>query len=178
MAKTIPYATRYDRKTVVLHWATAILVVLLWGIAQIIDVFPSGAPRIDVRSVHITLGVILGIVLLIRVPWRLTGGTKLPPADTGVLQLAATLVHYLLYALVIIEVLLGLTNAYVRGDSLYTLVSLPGYRPWRHEVGSLHGTVATIILIVAGVHAAAALGHHYILKDGVLRRMLPDRWGG
>jgi cytochrome b561 len=168
MAKPALYATRYDRKTIILHWATALLVVLLWGIAQIIDYFPSGPPRI-------TLGVILAVVLLIRVPWRLTGGTKLPPADTGVLQFGATLVHYLLYALVSIEVLLGLTNAYVRGDSLYTLVSLPGYRPWRHEVGSLHATVATIILIVAGVHAAAALVHHYLLRDGVLRRMLAGK---
>jgi cytochrome b561 len=36
-----------------------------------------------------------------------------------------------------------------------------------------HGTVATIILILAGLHAAAALVHHFIMRDGVLARMVP-----
>ena len=42
-----------------------------------------------------------------------------------------------------------------------------------HTFGSYHNTVALLIIILAGLHAAAALIHHYILKDGVLERMLP-----
>jgi cytochrome b561 len=43
----------------------------------------------------------------------------------------------------------------------------------KDNVGDLHGTIATIILIVAGLHAAAGLFHHYVWRDGTLRRMIP-----
>ena len=37
---------RYDRTSIVLHWTTAALILLLWGIAQVIDLFPRGTPRV------------------------------------------------------------------------------------------------------------------------------------
>jgi len=166
----------YDRRTILLHWLTAGLVVALWGIAQIIDVFPNGPLRVDARSVHITLGVALIVVLITRIAWRAGRGRRLEPAESGILGLAAILVHYLLYGLLIAELCLGLANVWVRGDSLFNLVTVPAFDPTdkalRSTIGELHGTIATVILIVAGLHAAAALFHHYVLRDGVLRRML------
>jgi len=168
---------KYDSRTILLHWLTALLVVLLWGVAQVIDFFPSGPLRVDARSVHITLGVTLLVVLALRIVWRLRGGRHLPAAETGLIGLAARVVHYALYALLIAEVALGLSNAWVRGDSIFNLFTIPAFDPankaLRREVGSLHGLVANVILIVAGAHAAAALFHHYVRRDGVLRRMLP-----
>jgi cytochrome b561 len=58
---------RYDRITVLFHWLTAGLVLLLWGLGQGIDLFPRGTPRVAVRSVHILLGAMLGVVLLSRI---------------------------------------------------------------------------------------------------------------
>jgi len=43
----------------------------------------------------------------------------------------------------------------------------------RHSIGKLHETVANAILLVAALHAAAALFHHYVLRDSTLRHMLP-----
>ena len=43
--------------------------------------------------------------------------------------------------------------------------------------GSLHNNVAWALIIIAGVHALAALFHHYVLRDGILRRMLPGSAG-
>jgi len=165
----------YDRHTIALHWVTAALVVLLWGSAQIIDYFAKGAPRWNILGVHMTLGVILAIVLLRRVFWRLTAGTRLAQADAGWLGRVAVSTHFLLYGLLIAQVLLGLANAWVRGDHVYTWFVIPAFDPadkaLRQTVGELHGLVANIILIVAGLHAAAGLFHHYVLRDGVLRRM-------
>jgi len=73
----------YDRRTIRLHWATAVLVTALWGIAQIIDLFPKGAPKISARSVHIIIGVLLGVVLVIRIVWRSRSGHRLPPAKAA-----------------------------------------------------------------------------------------------
>jgi len=169
----------YDRHTIALHWITAALVLLLWGSAQLIDFFAKGAPRWNMLGVHMTLGVILAVILLRRVFWRFTAGTRLPPADAGWRGRAAVATHFLLYGLLIAQVLLGFANAWVRGEHVYTWFVIPAFDPadkdLRHNVGELHELGANLILIVAGLHAAAGLFHHYMLRDGVLRRMWPKR---
>ncbi len=63
---------RHAPITIAFHWISALLVGVLWAIGQTIDVFPNGLLRIDYRSVHITLGVVLGLVVLARLGWWLT----------------------------------------------------------------------------------------------------------
>ena len=167
---------RYDRTSILLHWATATLVVLLWLIAHWIDDFPRGTPRITARSVHILLGVTLLAVVLARMVWRLRWGQRLPLANPGPAGYLAKTVHYALYGLLLAVLLLGIANVWVRGDSIFGLFSVPKFSPdqeLRHTVEDLHETVANIVLIVAGLHALAALAHHYFMRDGVLKRMLP-----
>ena len=60
-------STRYDLPTIWFHWAVAILVLIQWGIAQVIDLFPAGMPRVEARSVHISLGLCLGVLLAVRI---------------------------------------------------------------------------------------------------------------
>jgi len=134
-------------------------------------------PRVEARSVHISLGLCLGVLLAAQILWRSKWGRVLPPADKGLLQSLTKTVHYALYALLIVMVLVGIFLVYVRGDNFFGLFSVPAFDPnnkaLRHNVGELHGTIATIILILAGLHASAGLIHHYLWHDGVLRRMLP-----
>lgn len=177
MTSAPPAPLRYDRRTLALHWLTAALVIGLWCVGQTIDFFPKGAPRITVRSLHITFGTLLGLVLAYRLWWRASGGLRLPPAGAGGLDAAASLAHKLLYVLLIATVLLGLANTWVRGDTLFSLFKIPAFDPGnaglRETVEDWHGLSANILLGVAGLHAAAALLHHFVFKDDVLRRMLP-----
>ncbi len=172
---------RYDNGTIALHWISAALVVALWTIGQTIDVFPSGPLRVDYRSLHIVLGLVLGGVFVVRLTWRLTGRRRLPPLDHGMLHVAAEATHWLLYALLLAAVGLGIANVWVRGDSFFNLFSVPAFDPGnralRQQVGDWHALAANTILIVAGLHAAAALFHHYVLRDATLRRMLPWSMG-
>jgi cytochrome b561 len=171
---------RYDRTTIALHWLTAVLVVLLWGIAHIIGYFPKGAPRVDATSVHMTVGLLLGLVVVTRIIWRLTAGRRLPSADAGALGVAARGVHALLYVLIFATVVLGIANASEGGDSFYNLFKLPAFVASNGKladtVNYVHGTLANAVLILAGLHALAGLAHHYVWRDGVLRRMLPAGW--
>lgn len=170
-------AVIYDRPSIVLHWLTAGLVVVLWTLGQTIDFFPKGAPKIDARSVHITLGATLALVLLVRILWRISAGRRLPLANSGWLGVTAKLVHYGLYLLVAATVVLGILNAWQRGDTLFNLYTIPKLVPGdvalKRTLQGLHGDFADVVLIVAALHAAAALAHHYLLRDRVLRRMLP-----
>lgn len=168
---------RYDGLSILLHWVTAAIVVILWTLGQTIDWFPKGAPKIDARSVHIVLGATLGIVLVVRLLWRASAGRKLPSAESGWPGMTAKLVHRGLYLLLATTVVLGIFNAWQRGDVLFNVYSIPKLVPGdlalRKTLEGLHGDFADIVLIVAGLHAAAALAHHYLLRDRVLRRMLP-----
>lgn len=179
MQPITPLASRYDTTTIVFHWITAILVVEQWLGAQIIDWFPRGAPRVDARSVHITCGLLVAVILLARLVWRLTGGRRLPLADTGVLNLIAKATHWGLYALLAAMVLVGVALAWTRGDSIFNLFTIPAYEPGNKalpdQVQDIHATIGWIIVGLAGLHAAAALVHRYLWRDEVLARMLPHR---
>jgi cytochrome b561 len=170
-------ALNYDTKTLWLHWLTAGLVISLWIVGQTIDWFPRGTPRVVVRSLHISAGTVLAMLLLYRLWWRSTGGAKLPPASEGMLQVLAKTVHIALYVGLFSTVALGVANAWVRGDNLFDLVKIPAFDPGnkilRHDVEEWHGLAANILLALAGLHAGAALLHHFLWKNTVLRRMLP-----
>jgi cytochrome b561 len=172
--------SEYDRRTIVLHWLTAGLVVALWCLGQTIDWFPKGSPRGLARSTHIVLGVILAMVLVRRLWWRFGGaGLHLSPAGVGWLDKVATLTHWLLYGLLIATVALGVANAWVRGDTIFNLFKIPAFAPsnagLRETVEDWHGWAANSLLIVSLCHAAAGLLHHFVWKDDVLRRMWPSQ---
>jgi cytochrome b561 len=169
--------SRYDGVSILLHWLTAALIVILWTLGKCIDFFPVGAPKIDARSTHFVLGATLGIVLIARLLWRASAGRKLPPAESGWLGVTAKAVHYGLYALIGATVILGIFNAWQRGDVFFNVYTIPRLVPGdlvlKRTLEALHADCADIVVIVAGLHAAAALVHHYLLRDRVLRRMLP-----
>lgn len=173
-------APRYDRRTIALHWASAALIGCLWVLGETIDLFPKGEPRIAARSLHIVLGVGLALVLIARLAWRAGGrAARLPPAGAGRLDALASLTHKALYGLVIMAVVLGIANAWVRGDTVFGLFRIPAFDPGnkdlRESVEDWHGLAANVLLFAALLHAAAALAHHFVRRDGVLRRMLPLR---
>jgi cytochrome b561 len=168
---------RYDQRSIMLHWLSAALVAALWALGQTIDWFPKGDPRGFARSLHVVLGLALALVLVARLWWRLRAGAQLPPARTTGLDRIATLTHKLLYLLLAGVVLLGLANVWVRGDTLFNALTIPAFDPGnkalRETVEDWHGLTANVLLIVALLHAAAGLLHHFVFKDDVLRRMLP-----
>lgn len=168
----------YDRRTILLHWLSAALVAALWTVGQCIDFFPKGAPRITVRSLHISAGLLLATVLVLRLLWRARGGVKLPPADTGPGGKLAVGVHHLLYLLLAGAVAVGVAAVWMRGDNLFNLYTVSAFatdnKNLRHDAVELHELFANALLVLAGLHAAAAVWHHRWLKDGVLRRMWPS----
>jgi len=159
------------------HWTTAVLVATQWLGAQTIDWFPKGALRVDARSMHITFGLLLAMLLAARVIWRLTQGRRLPLADKGMLNVVAKATHWGLYALLAAMLLVGMALAWTRGDSIFNLFTIPAYdpgnRPLADQVQDIHATIGWLILALAGLHASAALVHRYLWHDAVLSRMLP-----
>jgi cytochrome b561 len=167
----------YDSRSVALHWLTALLVVAQWLGAHTIDWFPRGPIRVDARSTHILIGVVLLVLIVVRLVWRLTLAEQPAPVGPKVVRTATPVVHWALYGLLIAVVAAGVMNVMVRGDSIFGLFKVPAFHPGdkvlRDQVGSIHELVANILLAVAGLHAVAALIHSWVSRHAVLGRMIP-----
>lgn len=168
----------YDRCTILLHWVTAILVLILWLIGTFLEeLLPKGTLRSAVWSAHVDLGLILAAAIVALMAWRKTRGRQLPIEDPGPLHLLAPATHAVLYGLVVTIAVLGIANAFVRGIDLLGPISLPqlGDKEWRKPLTHWHGLAANALMAVALFHVTAALVHHYLWHDAVLLRILPGR---
>ena len=128
-----------------------------------------------------SFGLVVLALLLGRLGWRMASPPP-PPLATPLDpwgNVAALAVHVLLYALLLMVPLVGIGLRFTRGQSvplfgLYEIAS-----PWVRDralaasVKNVHALLANALLILASLHALAALAHHYVLKDDTLRRMLP-----
>jgi cytochrome b561 len=166
---------QYDRRTILLHWLVAILIAVLWVAGQCIDFSPKGTPRIMFRSLHISLGFVLGLIWFYRIYWRAFKGVRLESiTDKGLTQFSR-IFHKLLYVLIGLLVLSGLAAVWIRGDNLFDLWVVPAFDPGnkalRRSAVELHEWLANGLLFAALMHILAAFWHHYKLKDGLLNRM-------
>ena len=175
--RAAPDAATYDRGTIALHWLTAVLVLILWMIGTFLeDLLPKGTLRSGIWSAHFDVGFAVAALIVGLVVWRRTRGRSLPVADPGPLHRLAKATHVALYVLLFAVVGLGIANAVVRGVPLVGSIALPqlGDAAWRRPLTQWHGLAANILMALALFHAAAALVHHYLWHDTILRRMLPD----
>lgn len=172
--------TRYDSVAIALHWATALLVVVQMALAQTWGLWGRPTHHVMVTA-HMSFGIILAAIIVARLLWRWIPGHQVPSLDTGWLRLASKGVHYLLYAMLAAEAVLGFLLRWSGGESMsfFGLQIAPPFAQWsraaHHQVNELHEWNGWAIIAVATAHAAAALYHHYVLHDRVLERMLRGR---
>jgi cytochrome b561 len=171
--------TRYDRWTICLHWLTALLVIGLFAAAYVWNSLPPGTPlRKWLQATHISFGLLFTVVFILRLFWRSSRGRKLP-AESSLSGVLSKGMHHLLYVLLTAQILLGFLLRWAQGEpffffGLFSVPSLFGPdKGLAHIFEWLHNYAAWTIIILAAGHAVAALVHHYFMRDGVLRRMLP-----
>jgi cytochrome b561 len=171
--------SKYDNVTVLLHWAIGIGIIAI-GILEITrHEFPKGTlMREGLKPLHQPAGTVLFALILVRILWRTTFGTTVAAAKRmDFSAYAAKLTHLALYAMMVALPLLGMLSVFGRGKpidfGLFQIVMPLGdvIGAYSGVLKSAHETLGYGILLLAFVHAAAALGHHYVLKDGVLARM-------
>ncbi|MGF1607805.1 MAG: cytochrome b [Kiloniellales bacterium] len=174
--------SRYGAFAQSLHWLIAALVVALFTIGWFMQGLPLGPDKIKVFNLHKSIGVTVLALMLLRLAWRLISPPPpLPASMTGLERLAAKLNHLALYLLLIAQPVIGLLHSGAANFPVvvFGLVTLPALgspdEALKRQLEGLHGLVAWAILALIALHVAAALRHHLLLKDGVLRRMLPGR---
>ena len=168
---------QYDRTTVRIHWAVAILVTVLWLIGRLNGFLPKGPVRLDIWSIHVLMGFVLAVLVIARIAWRFTRGRRLPPADHGVRHMAAVVVQGGLYVLLVGVVGLGVANVFGHGFPMFGVWKFPRFwgKSTQNIINEYHDLTANIIAVVALFHAAAAMFHHYWIRDNVIMRMTIER---
>jgi len=172
---------RYPPLLRALHWATVLAIIIVFGVTYLEGFFARGTPaRALIWWTHISVGLLLLVLLAVRIPTRALG--RMPGRSKQIsrtVALASEIVHGLLYLLLVLTPLVGIYLAFLRGNevSFFSLFTIPSpvavNRDFAREVQEVHETLANALVILALLHAAAALAHHFVLKDDVLRRMLP-----
>jgi cytochrome b561 len=168
-----------------LHWALFVLVSGLYLLTYAEGLFARGAAGRDwVWWLHISFGLLLAAFVLMRIVVRVTVSAPEPEAVANPWETRlASLAHGSLYLLLIALPVAGIVLTWARGDTLsfFGVFTIPApfaaNRAFAHQVQDIHGLLANAIVILATFHAAAALWHHFIRRDGVLRRMLPGAAG-
>jgi cytochrome b561 len=163
-----------------MHWASAAFIAVAWLLGTFIDDFPKSAEP-AVLFTHMSLGLAILALLLSRLAWRFADPPPLAveTAFSPWSDRLATLMHWLLYALLLAALLSGIVLEFARGQpvpvfGLFEIASpWPRDRAFARSVKEVHELLTDGVLILASLHAAAALLHHYVLKDATLLRMLP-----
>ena len=167
------------RGLVALHWLT--LFCLVSGVVLILvrDEVAGRAMRQWLLDGHRHFGVLVLLLFVARVALRIRSG-KLPPAGdpSWFTRIAAALVHAALYAMLLALPLLGwaLNDALGKPAHFFGM-ALPALVGADEDLADAllgwHQDAAWLLLALVLLHAAAALWHHFVLRDGVLRTMLP-----
>ena len=179
---------RYDGVAIALHWVTALAVVGLIAMGLIMTDLPRGsALQFTLFQLHKSVGVsVLGLTLM-RFAWRLAHRPPPLPDEMPVWEKrAAEAGHVGLYVLLFGLPLSGW--AMVSASPLNIPTVLYGVFPWPHlpifstladkkpvaqALENVHSAAAWVLIALLVVHVGAALRHHILLKDDVLRRMSP-----
>ena len=170
----------FDWISITLHWLTAALVATQLTTAWLMSRGGDYSPLL--LSTHRSIGVLTWTVVVARVVWR-RSFAYLPPFPAGIPKLrqwVATIVEYGLYILLLVQPITGLGSTLFHGQPFALFAwQVPAllapdktvFRTFQtvHELGAM------ALLTLIGLHAAAALFHGVVLRDGVLQRMLPWR---
>lgn len=173
-------AVRHPLVTIVLHWTTALAIVISVAAIYYRDYTEDRGLRILLLDVHRQLGLLVLIGVMFRLMVRYLVGLAKP--TTGVhaaMHWIAAITHQALYALLIALPVLGLAATSAKGITLqlFGLAPLPSLTAPDPDVADnlldYHMWAAWVLFGLVGAHAAGALWHHFVRRDGVLRAMLP-----
>jgi len=182
--------TRYGAVAMSLHWLIALFLITNIALGLYFADLPRSDPdKFLLAQTHISIGLTVLVLSLVRVGWRLVN--PVPPLPAGMsplLGFAARAVQFLLYVLIIAIPLSGW--AMVSSSPLGLPTQYFGLFPWPnlpfladlpraakmhyvHQFHPMHTLLAWTAIVLVPVHVAGALYHHYVRRDDVLTRMMP-----
>jgi cytochrome b561 len=173
---------RYGSLSIGMHWLMLALLIGVYACIELRGFYPKGSDlREALKTWHFMLGLSVFALVFLRLAIRLvTPSPQMAPRTAAGQRHLASLMHGLLYAFLILMPLLGWLTLSAGGKPIpFFGVELPALvgpdKALASTVKEIHETIGTVGYYLIGLHAAAALYHHYFVHDDTLRRMLPQR---
>ncbi len=168
----------YGWASIVLHWLMLLLIVAVYATMELKSIFAKGSPSREAMAIwHYTLGLSVFLLVWVRLLIRFSGfDPVIEPALPAWQVLLARVAHWALYVLMIGLPLLGWLTLSAKGTPVpFFGLELPaligqgkGLAKWLKDI---HEATATAGYFLLGLHAVAALYHHYLRRDNTLRLM-------
>jgi cytochrome b561 len=180
MEHILKQAVSYTRTAIALHWLMALFIFVTFPLGVYMHELALTPLKLKLISYHKWLGVTILLLAVVRLAWRMTH--RPPPLPDSIplwQQRAASGLHLLLYALLLIIPVSGWLMSSAKGIPVVYLglFQLPDLLDKDKALGELlagiHQMLNFGLLLLVGMHIAAALKHHFIEHDATLRRMLP-----
>ncbi|MGB7192872.1 MAG: cytochrome b [Collimonas pratensis] len=172
----LPPQERFSRPAILLHWAIFLLVALAYLAIEMRG--PKGSDsRVFWTATHFWAGCSVLILSVVRVAWRSYRSPPAPLVDLPVMQFLSKAAHLALYIFIIVQPILGILTVNLAGHpvNLAGLGSFTVIGP-DHDLAksmkTIHETLGNVFYWVIGLHALAALWHHFIKRDATLRRII------
>ena len=176
-------ADRYGSLSIGLHWLMLLLMIGAYAAINLHDLAAKGSVlRADLKTWHFIFGMAVFALVAVRLLTRLLSGPvpRIEPRLAAWQQRLGDWTHIVLYLFMVAMPVLGWLTLSAKGDpvSLFGL-PLPALigqdKELARSLKDVHETIGTVGYFLIGLHAAAALVHHYLLHDNTLLRMLPAR---
>ncbi len=170
----------YGKLSIAMHWLMFLLLITVYACIELREIYPKGSdPREALKLWHSMLGLSVFLLVFIRLALRFNAPTPaVKPALPPWQHKLAGIMHLALYLLMIVMPLLGWLLLSTEGKPI-VFFGLPLPAIWGKNEGyaelieEIHKFIGTTGYYLVGIHAAAALFHHYFMRDNSLVRMLP-----
>lgn len=171
---------RFGPIAIFLHWTVAIVLIGVVTLGLYLEDLDNGETKDFILSTHKSIGLTIFAVMCVRLVWRLTHpAPPLPPTMSKIQRLLASVTHFALYAIAFAMPLTGYASVAARGREtiFFGLFQVPALLPLNRALSNLSETLHIygqylLYALVAG-HVAAALYHHFVVRDDILKRMWP-----
>ncbi len=176
---SVPYS-RLSRTTIVLHWLTALAILGMLGLGLYSSQLPRGLEKIEMIQIHKSCGIIVFFILLARLSWRLKEGWPSPASSLQAweVRLSRSIQwFFLLVPFIMVASGIAKSITYARPVNVFGVPFIPQLLEEKNSalndaLGWVHITGAILITVAIVLHIMVALRHHFIKRDGTLRRML------
>lgn len=178
-ATTTP-SPRYGSTAKWLHWLVVILVLVQFGIAILMPDIGAHTVASRLINLHFSFGVLILVLMAVRLGKRLLHPVPLDmPSSPAWERRAAYMTQLAFYFILLVGPFLGwaFASAHKLSVDVFGIITLPAIAAprahWALTAGDIHIYMMWTLAALIALHVAAALYHHYVRHDGLLRRMLP-----
>jgi len=174
------YMTQYSKRMVIVHWLTLALLVAAWFLGEsLAEATDESKATLAGYMLHAAAGAAILVLTVTRLFFRSKDGVP-APVGRGLMDKVATGIHHFLYTVLFVLPVSGVVTI-VTSDAGKALLAgdaslLPKEGGYEHVIAhEAHEVLVTALIILVAVHVLGAIKHQFIMKDGLMERMMLRR---